>query len=937
MKHVLIIALLWFGISPVRAEQPLKVEPLRYTERTLPNGLRVYALPDRATGNVAVHVLYAVGGKDDPPGRSGFAHLFEHIMFKATKNMPPETFDRLTEDVGGFNNASTSDDFTNYYAVVPADQLERILWAEAERMGSLVVDPAGFLSERAVVKEEFRQGVLASPYGKLFGLYVPQTAFSVHPYGRPVIGSLEDLDAATIDDVRAFHATYYRPDNAVLVVSGNFDPATLDRWVDRYFGVLQTPTRPIPRVTAEEPRRSAPRAYDAYEPNVPLPAVTVTWPGLPAEHPDSAVAAVIEAILSRGESSRLYRSLVYRQQLAAQVFADLGLLRDPGAWTLAAVLSAGRTAQEGEQALLAEVAVLKEDLVTEAELEEARNELLSEAVQGRETALGRAVAVGFAVVRFGDAAAADRRLAQIQSVTAEDVRRVARAVFDDAQRVTIRYNALGSKPAGVTPVAIASSPTIRAQALDIPQSEIPLHRLDAPAERQAPPSPAAPVTARLPVPVERTLPNGLQVVVPEKRDLPIVSMDLRVLSGSATDPEDRAGVAAMTAALLTKGTTTRSATVIAQQIESLGARLGAEAGMDSASLSLVALSSRIDAGMAIAADVARHPAFAAEEIERERRQTLDGLAVSLKQPGALARRAMARSLFGTSPYGRAASPASVQSIRREDLVAAHAAQWRPDNAVLVIAGDVSVDGALALARKHFGDWRSPSTALPKDADLTGGPQPPGVLVVDLPGAGQTAVSWGVRGVARTDADYLPLLVTNAVLGGGYSARLNQEIRIKRGLSYGAGARFAARRATAPVVASAQTDNTSAVQVLDVMETEFRRLGRDGIAPEELTARASSLIGDFGRAVETAEGLSAELSGLAAFGLPLATLQTYVQDITAITPEQVKATAARVCDPAAASVVMVGDAKTFDAALKERRPDARRIRAEELTGDGPKAR
>ena len=199
------------------------------------------------------------------------------------------------------------------------------------------------------------------------------------------------------------------------------------------------------------------------------------------------------------------------------------------------------------------------------------------------------------------------------------------------------------------------------------------------------------------------------------------------------------------------------------------------------------------------------------------------------------------------------------------------------------------------------------------------------------------VSWGVRGVARTDADYLPLLVTNAVLGGGYSARLNQEIRIKRGLSYGAGARFAARRATAPVVASAQTDNTSAVQVLDVMETEFRRLGRDGIAPEELTARASSLIGDFGRAVETAEGLSAELSGLAAFGLPLATLQTYVQDITAITPEQVKATAARVYDPAAASVVMVGDAKTFDAALKERRPDARRIRAEELTGDGPKAR
>ena len=211
--------------KPASASSAITVAPLQYKSRTLPNGLRVFALPDKSTANVAVHVWYDVGSKDDPVGRSGFAHLFEHIMFKATRNMPSETFDRLTEDVGGLNNASTNDDFTNYYEVVPANHLERVLWAEAERMGSLVIDQDTFNSERDVVKEEYRQRILASPYGRLFGLYVSQTSFMVHPYGRPGIGSIEDLDAATIDDVKAFHAAYYRPDNAVLVVSGNFDQA----------------------------------------------------------------------------------------------------------------------------------------------------------------------------------------------------------------------------------------------------------------------------------------------------------------------------------------------------------------------------------------------------------------------------------------------------------------------------------------------------------------------------------------------------------------------------------------------------------------------------------------------------------------------------------------------------------------------------------------
>ncbi|HEX2818459.1 MAG TPA: pitrilysin family protein, partial [Phenylobacterium sp.] len=272
--------------SPPAAKASV-VPPIVYKERTLANGLQVYTSLDRTTPNVTVQVWYGVGSKDDPQGRSGFAHLFEHMMFKATKDLPAESFDRLTEDVGGLNNASTFDDFTNYYEVVPANHLERLIWAEGERMGSLVIDDANFKSERDVVKEELRQRVLASPYGRLFSLYLPQATYSTHPYHRPGIGSIEELDAATIDDVRAFHEAYYRPDNAALIVVGNFNETQLAAWIDKYLAGLKNPSQPIKRVTAVEPRRTHPGVYEGYGPNVPLPAVAITWLGAKASDPDA--------------------------------------------------------------------------------------------------------------------------------------------------------------------------------------------------------------------------------------------------------------------------------------------------------------------------------------------------------------------------------------------------------------------------------------------------------------------------------------------------------------------------------------------------------------------------------------------------------------------------------------------------------------------------
>lgn len=907
----------------------LQVAPLQYTTRTLANGLRVYAMPDANTANVSVQVWYDVGSVDDPAGRSGFAHLFEHMMFKASRNMPSESFDRLTEDVGGFNNASTYDDFTNYYEVVPANHLQRVLWAEADRMGSLVVDEATFDSERDVVKEELRQRILASPYGRLFGFYMSQANFSVHPYGRPGIGSIEDLDAATVEDVRAFHAQYYRPDNAVLVVSGNFNQAQLDAWVDQYFGGIARPTRAIPRDYPTEPQRTQPREYTVYAPNVPLPAVMISYPQPASTDPDLPVLFVLDAIMANGDSSRLYQSLVYQQQVAAQVFTNLEATQDPGAYSLFAILSEGQTAEAGAAALSAEIARMRDTPVTQAELDEAKNEIVTNTIEQRETAYGRAFELADSVIRYGDAAYADRLLAAVQRVTPADVQRVARRILNDQRRVLVRYL---PQQQGVTGDTITTASTIQAHTISIPASEIPVFTLAPEGQRQAPPAAGTPIDARIPATAQRTLANGLRVIVAPNRALPLISADLRVASGSSADPHDRAGLAGMTADLLTRGTTTRSATDIARQIESLGASISSGAGVDSSAVSLMTRSDRVNDAFTVFADVARNPAFAQEELERAQQQSLDGLQVALSQPGSIAQFAMTRALYGDAPYGAVASQRSISATTRDDMATYHRTYWRPDNAVLVITGDVSADEGFALAERYFGDWPHPSTPAPARPDASAYAAAPRAIVVDLPETGQAAVLMGLRGVARTDADYFPLLVANNVLGGGYSARLNTEIRIRRGLSYGANSSLQARVAPGPIIASAQTRNDAAVQVYELMRAEITRIGREVTPEAELTARKAVLIGGFGRSVETTAGLAGQISTLALYGLPPEQLNTYVADITAVTPQQAQAAAARYFDPARADVVVVGDAQHFYPGLRRVLRNAERIPASELNLD-----
>ena len=907
-----------------------EVPPIAYKSRVLPNGMKLFYALDRTTPNVTVQVWYGVGAKDDPEGRSGFAHLFEHLMFKATKDMPSETFDRMTEDVGGFNNAFTANDTTAYFEVVPANHLERILWAEASRLGSLVVDEAVFKSERDVVKEELRSRVLANPYGRFFRLEIPKASYTVHPYRRPGIGSIEDLDAATIDDVLNFHATYYRPDNAALIVVGNFEEAQLNAWVDKYFGPLVTPKATMPRVTVKEPTRKASKTVTAYAPNVPLPAVAITWQAPAASDPDTAALTVLDSILSGGKSSRLYNSMVYEQQIAQAAFSSNEGAAQPGLFYVAAIMAGSKTADEGEKGLMAEVARLRDAPPTAAELAEAKTELVAGEVRERETIDGRANALGAALIFEGDVARANTGIAQLQAVTGEDVQRVARKYLTDDSRVVIRYLDETARPAGEKAAVEKPAKPVKSRRFTGK-----VWTLAPEGARQTPPPLAAAVEPSLPTATEKTLANGLRVIVSRSSDLPLVTAELSVLSGAAADPAGRAGASAMMAGLLTEGTTNRTAQQIATQTEALGAALGAGSGWESSSVTLNVMPQNLKASMAIMADVVLNPAFAPEELDRVREQALDGFSVALKNPGSVAGFVAAPVLYAGTPYGHVAggTPGSLPALTRDDLVAAHRTWWRPDNAVLVIVGDLTSEEGFALAEQAFGGWTKPSAPLPArpTADLVATPRN---IIIDLPNAGQAAVTVTRRGIARGDDRYYAGIVANTVLGGGYSARLNQEIRVKRGLAYGAGSGLSARRVVGGFSASTQTKNESAGEVIGLIRGEMSRMATVPATPAELAARKSVLVGGFGRDLGTTDGLAGVLGGLAVSGIDLGEMNLFTTRVEAVTAADVQGFARDIFDPSKASVIVVGDSKLFGADVAAALPGAEVIKIDELNLDVP---
>ncbi|MEM1196731.1 MAG: pitrilysin family protein [Pseudomonadota bacterium] len=901
----------------------LSAPRIEYTRWVLDNGLEVIALTDPSTADVTTSLWYKVGSKHDPEGRAGFSHLFEHILSRKTLNMPYNMVNKLTEDVGGQRNASNWIDRTNYFETVPAQYLETMLWTHRERMAFPVVDEEVFEKERSIVKEELRQRVLAPPYGRFQRFVIPENAFDVLPMRRPGIGSIEDLDNATLDDARAFHQAYYGPDTATLIVAGNFEVARLKALVDQYFADIPRRADPVSlKIDYKEPRRKRPRSVTAAAPNVPLPVIGDVWKAPGVAHPDAAALEVLSAILSRGKNSRFNEALVRSGQAVNAAHFE-SLTMDGGYIASYAVLSPSADPAKARETLDTLIETARTSLVSEAELTEAKNEIFSSALAQRQSVRGRAFELGEALVSTGNPDAADIRLGRIAAVSARDVKRVAAKWLDPNARVSVAYAKGEDDPESY------ANPYPRPDYGSVaPATGQPL-KVRPEGERVAPPAPsAAPRVIRADF-VETTLSNGMTLVSTQTSNVPIATLTLVMPGGDATDPLAKAGLAQMAADLADNGTASQSAGQIAARLESLGASVGISSGRDGVYASVTAPVINLEAAGEALADIVQNAAYPANEVERDRKRALDGFSATLKDPGALAGLVASRVMYGDAPYGRVANRASMAAITREDLLEHRQTWWHPDRAKLVVSGGIAAGEAARLAEALFGDWTSDRPAPASVSDPAGAPLAPRTVVIDMPDAGQAAVVAGVRAAARGDADFYPLWLANTVLGSGSNGRLFEEVRTRRGLSYGAYSTLSQSLDAAILTARAQTKNETADEVASVFFEQFRRLSEAPADEDTLQKRRLYLSGAIARSLETSGGFNGQVANLMLRGIEPKEAFAIADLLAQVSPEDAAEMAEKYLDADRASLVIVGDAAQFLDDLKGWRGEVEVIAASEL--------
>lgn len=895
-----------------KGKPPARAPEIPYTEYRLDNGLRVIFHQDRSTPIVAVNVWYHAGSKNEVPGKTGFAHLFEHMMFQGSKGWPHDYFFPLQE-AGGTLNGSTNPDRTNYWEVVPSNFLELALFLEADRMANLLeaMTEEKLANQRDVVKNEKRQRYDNSPYG-LVGAKIAATLYPPdHPYHWLTIGSLEDLTAASMDDVKDFFRRFYTPNNASLAIAGDFDPAVARRLVQKYFGPIERGPM-VKRVSAEQPKLEN-EVRVSMEDRVSLPRIYMVWPTSPQYSADEAALDTLAQILGSGKSSRLYKSLVYEKQIAQEVNVFNATREIAGALQIIVTAKPGRTLDEIEKAVDQELARLREAAPPEAEVERAYNQVEASTIYALQTVGGfggKSDQLNQYVIYRNDPGWLDEGLARYRAVKPSDVHRVARQYLTPNRLVlTVVPRSTKARPAATPPASAAPAPSAAAA----PQPEASGRPSTA-----GLPKPKADPKLKLPKMERRRLSNGLDVRIVEHHELPVVGMVLVVKNGAAADPVDLAGLATLTADLLDEGTAKRSALQISDELANIGARLSASASWDSTNVSLVSLSRHLDKALEVFADVVINPAFADKEVARLRAQRLTALKQRRDNANEVATDVFARLVFGPAhPYGHPllGDEAMVSRIGAEEVTRFYRTYYRPGSSSLIVVGDVTPSAILAKLEKALEGWKNGEVPAVKIAT----PDPreqSAIYLVDKPGAAQSVIAMGHVGVPRSTADFFPLLVMNTMLGGQFTSRLNMNLRETRGYTYGARSTFDYRKAAGPFVARAGVHTAVTRESVIEFLKELRGIrGAIPVSEDELQFAKQAIIRGFPRTFETSEQIANRLVDLVLYDLPSDYFNRYIDRVAAVTREEVERVARKYLDPGRAAILIVGDVQAIESGLR----------------------
>jgi zinc protease len=928
LKHGLLALSLTVALGGSLSLVPLEVSAkttrgaevdIPYQQFTLPNGLRVIVHTDRKAPIVAVNIWYHVGSKDEPAGRSGFAHLFEHLMFNGSENHPGEFFEPF-ELVGATDqNGTTNQDRTNYFQNVPTTALDMALWMESDRMGHLLgaIDQATLDEQRGVVQNEKRQGE-NQPYGQVWELLGKALYPKGHPYNHSVIGSMADLNAASLDDVKNWFRTWYGPNNAVLVLAGDIDLATAKEKASKYFGhIPATPTMAQPKVDV------SPLATDsrsAVNDKVPQARIFRVWNVAQAGTVDIDRLQLLAQVLGGSRASRLDQRLFFRDKLVDNVSASADYSQLSSNFYITATVKQGVDPATVEAAIDEELKALLRDGPTQIELDQARAVTKAGFIRGVERIGGfggKADVLAECTVYTGNPGCFRDSLKTINGATVANLKAVGNTWLGAGK---------GSHTLVVTPgerKPLPEDAAVTPAALTLPAVDAKYKTKASTVDRSA----GVPVTAQFPElkfpSLQRaTLKNGTQLILAERKGVPVVQMSYLFGGGFVADQGGKLGTSGFAMGMLDEGAGDYDAIAFGNRAESLGANLSAGASLDGASAGLSALKQNLDPSVALFADMLRRPRFEQTEVDRVKANWIAGIAQEKARPNGAAMRVLPPLLYGAGhpyaiPFSGTGTEASIGSLTRDDLRAYHGRWVRPDNATLLVVGDTTMKEIVPVLEKHFGDWKGEgdarsNAAIPEVAV----PRKPRLYLIDQPGAVQANIYVGQLVPSTRDAGAVKFDIANSVLGGEFSSRLNMNLREDKHWAYGSYSSTSGAMGQRPWMAFAAVQIDKTAESLKELQREIGEYasGKAPPKPEEVAKIQSTEIRGLPGSYETAGAVLGTLGGIVRYGRPDDYVFQRKAEIEGLTVDQVKAAAGTI-DPDALTWVVVGDLKQIEKPLR----------------------
>jgi zinc protease len=882
--------------ASIAAETPEGVISIPYTKFVLENGLTLIVHEDHKAPVVAVNIWYDVGSADEKPGKTGFAHLFEHLMFNGSENYDDDymkPFDR----VGATGmNGTTNFDRTNYFQVVPKTALDMALWMESDRMGHLLgaVTQDKLDEQRGVVQNEKRQGE-NQPYGKAFLTIFENTYPSGHPYDHSVIGSMDDLDAASLEDVHEWFKTYYGPANAVLAVAGDVEPEDVKRRVEKYFDDIPSGP-PLIKPGPDVSMRTQP-SWRTIQDRVPQARVYRAWNVAAFGNPDEQYLDILSDILTSGKSSRLYKRLVYDDQIATDVNSFNYTRQLGGLFVVSATAQPGGDLGAVERALDEEIARLIEEGPTPEELERTKTSQRAAFVRGIERVGGfggKSDILAASQVYYGSPDAHEANQARILTATAQQVQDVAKRWLTP----------------GVFTLEVVPFPEYSVAKTDVNREA------GVPAVTEFP-------TGRFPERTRTTLSNGMKVILAHRDAVPVVELDLLLDAGYASDQFGLPGTASLAMGMLDEGTRSRTALQISDELDSLGATLNAGSDLDLSFVQMSALKENLDPSLDLYSDVILNPSFPDKELDRLRKLQLAAIQREKVQPFTMALRVFPRLLYGEGhAYGQpltgSGTEESVARLDRAVLSEFHSTWFKPNNATLVVVGDTTLEELKPRLERLFSGWKQGEVPTKNLARV--GQQPASVVyIVDRPGSEQSILFAGHVMPPKNNPDEFAIEALNHIFGGSFSARINMNLREDKHWSYGAGSVIVDTAAQRPfiVYSSVQTDKTAdALAEIRKELTGIRPGGGRPPTPEELDKVKDQETLTLPGRWETNGAVLNDIVELVRFDLAEDYWSTYADRVRGLGLSDVKEQAEEELHPDRTVWVVVGDRSKVEAGIRE---------------------